>query len=115
MPENLSAAGVSWKVYQNKAPEASNNTPSATTGMIDDFKQSADPRSDLARYGIAPTYPVDFVADVTANRLPRFPGWFRELSDSEHPAFPVASGAVDDCRPHADIAVQSRRCGKRPR
>ena len=55
MPEVLSGAGVSWKVYQNKLLGPLNNTVVGYNGLVNDFKQSADPRSDLARFGIAPT------------------------------------------------------------
>ncbi|TXB91178.1 phospholipase C, partial [Mycobacterium tuberculosis] len=71
MPENLEDAGVSWKVYQNKLLGALNNTVVGYNGLVNDFKQAADPRSNLARFGISPTYPLDFAADVRANRLPK--------------------------------------------
>jgi phospholipase C len=58
------------------------------------FKQSANPRSNLARFGIAPSYPVDFAADVKANRLPSVSWLVPNFIQSEHPALPVALGAV---------------------
>jgi phospholipase C len=67
MPDNLEAAGVSWKVYQNKDAGRFINTPISNNGLVQAFKQSADPRSNLARFGISPTYPQDFAADVAAN------------------------------------------------
>lgn len=48
----------------------------------------------LARYGIAPTYPGDFAADVRANRLPKVSWLVPNILQSEHPALPVALGAV---------------------
>ncbi|QUR68081.1 phospholipase C [Mycobacterium spongiae] len=94
MPENLEDAAISWKVYQNKFLGALNNTAVGYNGMVNLFKQAGDPRSNLARRGIAPTYPLDFAADVIANRLPKVswvqPGFLL----SEHPAFPVSVGAV---------------------
>ncbi|OQZ87972.1 phospholipase [Mycobacterium alsense] len=94
MPENLSAAGVSWKVYQNKFLGALNNTVIGYNGLVNDFKQSADPRTDLARNGIAPTYPGNFASDVRNNRLPAVSWVLPGFLYSEHPAFPAAAGAV---------------------
>ncbi len=94
MPENLEDAGVSWKVYQNKDAGRVINTPISNNGLVQAFKQSGDPRSNLARYGIAPGYPVDFAADVKANRLPKVSWLVPNFLQSEHPALPVALGAV---------------------
>ncbi|MGV0537698.1 alkaline phosphatase family protein, partial [Mycobacterium kansasii] len=58
------------------------------------FRQSANPRSNLARFGIAPTYPLDFAADVKGNRLPQVSWLVPPFIQSEHPALPVALGAV---------------------
>jgi phospholipase C len=60
MPQNLEDSGVSWKVYQNKDAGRFINTPIRNNGLVQAFKQAADLRSNLARYGIAPTYPRDF-------------------------------------------------------
>jgi len=94
MPEVLSQAGVSWKVYQNKALGPLNNTVVGYNGLVNCFKQSADPRSDLARYGIAPTYPLGFATDVRLNQLPKVSWLLPGFLNSEHPAFPVSAGAV---------------------
>jgi len=94
MPENLEDAGVSWKVYQNKLLGPLNNTVVGYNGLVNDFKQAADPRSNLARFGIAPTYPVDFATDVRSNRLPKVSWVLPGFLLSEHPAFPVSIGAV---------------------
>ncbi|GAB7142897.1 phospholipase C [Mycobacterium riyadhense] len=94
MPENLEDAAISWKVYQNKLLGAINNTTIGYNGAVNCFKQAGDPRSNLARFGIAPTYPADFAADVRANRLPKVSWVLPGFLLSEHPAFPVAVGAV---------------------
>jgi phospholipase C len=94
MPENLSAGGVSWKIYQHKALGPLNNTSVGLNVMVDDFVQSANPTSDLARYGIVPTYPANFMTDVLTNKLPSVSWVVPGTLYSEHPAFPVASGAV---------------------
>ncbi|WP_272938046.1 alkaline phosphatase family protein, partial [Mycobacterium tuberculosis] len=85
---------VSWKVYQNKLLGALNNTVVGYNGLVNDFKQAADPRSNLARFGISPTYPLDFAADVRNNRLPKVSWVLPGFLLSEHPAFPVNVGAV---------------------
>jgi phospholipase C len=94
MPENLEDAAVSWKVYQNKLLGPLNNTVVGYNGLVNDFKQAADPRSNLARFGIAPTYPLDFAADVKNNRLPKVSWVLPGFLLSEHPSFPTSIGAV---------------------
>lgn len=94
MPENLEDAGISWKVYQSKDAGRFINTPISNNGLIQAFRQSANPRSNLARFGIAPSYPMDFAADVKANRLPQVSWLVPPFIQSEHPALPVALGAV---------------------
>ncbi|BBX97123.1 phospholipase [Mycobacterium lacus] len=94
MPENLEDAGVSWKVYQNKSFGRFINTPISNNGLVQAFKQAGNPRSNLARFGIAPTYPGDFAEDVKANRLPKVSWLVPNILQSEHPALPVALGAV---------------------
>lgn len=91
-PENLSEAGVSWKVYANK-----DFGPLSTVlldGMIGCFKQSADPNSELARRGMAPTYPNDFRADVQNGTLPAVSWVIPPLLECEHPSLPPALAAV---------------------
>lgn len=92
MPENLSEAGVSWKVYNNR--DAGPLSTALLDGMISCFKQSADPDSELARRGIAPTYPQDFAADVRSGRLPKVSWVIPPLMQCEHPALPAALGAA---------------------
>lgn len=94
MPDNLSAAGISWKVYQNKLLGALNNTVIGYNGLINDFKRSANPRTELARNGIAPTFPGNFMEDVQANTLPAVSWVLPGFIFSEHPALPVSVGAV---------------------
>ena len=94
MAENLSAAGVSWKLYETKNLGPIVDAVAGYGEIMADFKQSANPRSDLARYGLAPTYPADFIADVAADKLPQVSWLVPGFLASEHPSFPVASGAV---------------------
>jgi phospholipase C len=92
MPQNLSDAGISWKVYRNKVlgPLVS----ALTVGtFVEYFTQTADPRSDLARRAVAPSYPGNFIADVKANNLPQVSWVVPNPIESEHPAFLPAAGA----------------------
>ncbi|ORW06700.1 phospholipase [Mycobacterium lacus] len=93
MPQNLSDAGISWKVYRNKTLGPLGSELSFGN-FVEYFKQTADPRSDLARRALVPTYPLDFLADVKTNRLPQVSWVVPNVLQSEHPAFPVAAGAV---------------------
>ncbi|AMC78144.1 phospholipase C [Mycobacterium tuberculosis] len=81
-------------MYNSKLLGGLNDTSLSRNGYVGSFKQAADPRSDLARYGIAPAYPWDFIRDVINNTLPQV-SWVVPLTvESEHPSFPVAVGAV---------------------
>ena len=52
------------------------------------------PPGGLARYGLAPTYPADFIADVVADKLPHVSWLVPGFLASEHPSLPPASGAI---------------------
>ncbi|MFI6869745.1 phospholipase C [Nocardia sp. NPDC050406] len=92
MPENLSDAGVSWKVYNNR--DLGPISRVLLDGMVGTFAQSQDPNSELARRGLAPVYPNDFATDVAADRLPSVSWVIPPLFQCEHPALPPALGAV---------------------
>ena len=94
MAENLSAAGVSWKLYETKKLGPLVDALAGYGQIFSNFKQSANPQSDLARFGLAPVYPRDFVADVAANKLPKVSWIVPGFLASEHPAFPSSAGAV---------------------
>jgi phospholipase C len=88
MPERLQARGVSWKVYTDPAGGVFDN-------VLTYFKQYR-PGSNLARRGLQPTYPNDFMADVANDRLPRVSWLLSGLVDTEHPGYskPLAGEAV---------------------
>jgi phospholipase C len=79
MPEQLSAHGISWKVY---------NSPGG--GILDNvltyFKQYKK-GSRLEALGINSTYPADFLSDLAANRLPQVSWVLTSIADTEHPDF----------------------------
>ncbi len=89
MPERLSAAGVSWKVY---------NDPTALLELspFPYFKTFWDPSTpaevELAARAVAPTYPASFVADIAAGSLPSVSWIMPPLAECEHPAAPPEYG-----------------------
>ena len=89
MPEALTEAGVSWKVYND-------STGLAGLGVLPYFKNFNDPLSvtgaALQARGIAPTYPVNFAADVAAGTLPSVSWITPPLAECEHPAAPPEWG-----------------------
>jgi phospholipase C len=111
MLQNLSDAGVSWKVYHNNNLGPYVSSVLNYGGFVQYFKQSADPRSDLARFGITPSYRRDCAADVKAKAAAGF------LVDSGPPRFRtsrIATGGrrCRDCERAKDFAFQSCGLGK---
>jgi len=89
MPERLSAAGISWKVY---------NDPTSLLELspFPYFKVFWEPSSaaqlELASRAMSPTYPASFEADVTAGTLPAVSWIVPPLAQCEHPAAPPEYG-----------------------
>jgi phospholipase C len=83
MPEQLLDAGVTWKVYNDP-------TGLALFSPLPYFKAYNDPTTtrglQLQRQAIAPNYPADFVADVTAGTLPQVSWIHGPVTQCEHPA-----------------------------
>jgi len=86
-PENLTDAGVSWKIYNSLRPDQS----SELTGMMKYFRSFRQPH--LAERGLAPRYPSDFATDVANGTLPAVSWLIPSMARSEHPSFPSARGA----------------------
>jgi len=91
-PEALQEAGVTWKVYQNKDVPIVSGV--LLDGMLGAFKNFQDPKTDLYKRGIAPTYPNNFRQDVANNTLPAVSWIVPNLLTCEHPALPPQEGAV---------------------
>ncbi len=89
MPEVLTEAGVSWKVYQDPSSPVLFN-------VLPFFKNYASPSTSrdaqVAANGIGPQYPAEFVADVTAGTLPSVSWLIPPAECCEHPAAPPAYG-----------------------
>ena len=79
MPEQLSAKGVSWKVYSDPGGGVLDN-------VLTYFKQCT-PGSKLNAQGVKPTYPADFMADLSGNQLPQVSWVLTSIADTEHPDF----------------------------
>jgi phospholipase C len=83
MPEQLLDAGVTWKVYNDPTGLAlfsplpyfaAYNDSTTTRGL------------QLQQLGLAPNYPADFIADVTAGTLPQVSWIHGPVTQCEHPA-----------------------------
>jgi len=89
MPERLSAAGVSWKVY---------NDPTALLELspFPYFKTYWEPSTpaqvELAGRAMGASYPASFVADVATGALPAVSWIMPPLAECEHPAAPPEYG-----------------------
>jgi phospholipase C len=89
MPERLSAAGVSWKVY---------NDPTALLELspFPYFKTFWEPsttaQAALAAQALSPVYPTDFDTDVAGGTLPEVSWIIPPLAECEHPAAPPEYG-----------------------
>ncbi len=85
-PEQLQAAGISWKVYA---------TPDGNYGdnVLPYFKAYQE-SPQLAANALAPTFPADFMADCKAGTLPQVSWVLASLVQSEHPPAPVTYGEV---------------------
>ncbi|MBV9797609.1 MAG: hypothetical protein JO039_06135 [Solirubrobacterales bacterium] len=79
MPEHLSARGVSWRVFT-----------SPRGGVVDNvltyFKQFST-ASKLAKLGLKPQFPDDFMWDVAHGQLPHVSWVLTGVFDTEHPDF----------------------------
>jgi phospholipase C len=89
MPQRLQAAGVSWKVYNDRLSELA-------LSPLPYFKAFADPFSitgiELVGRGLVPRFPDDFAEDVQWNKLPSVSWIMPPLALCEHPAAPPAYG-----------------------
>jgi phospholipase C len=89
MPEQLSAAGVSWKVY---------NDPTALFELspFPYFKTFYEPSTsaeiEMSAQALSYTYPANFIADVAAGTLPQVSWIMSPLAECEHPAAPPEYG-----------------------
>jgi phospholipase C len=83
-PEQLQAAGISWKVYA---------TPDGNYGdnVLPYFKAYQE-NPQLIANALTPTFPAEFMADCKAGTLPQVSWILASLVESEHPPAPVTYG-----------------------
>jgi phospholipase C len=86
-PERLTAAGVSWKVYQQEDDYGCNPLE-----FFADF-QAAAPGSTLYEGGLAISAADQFELDARAGRLPTVSWIIPTSGQSEHPSYIPAAGA----------------------
>ena len=85
-PEQLQAAGISWKIYSTPDGDYGDN-------VLPYFKAyQEDPT--LAANAFAPQFPAEFLADCAAGTLPQVSWILASLVQSEHPPAPVSYGEV---------------------
>jgi phospholipase C len=82
MPEQLSAAGVSWKVY--------NGTELGSEDNVLEFFSNYHTNPELKRLGLDPVYPNDFAADIKKGELPQVSWINTSLLATEHPGYSSA-------------------------
>ena len=83
MPESLDHKGISWKVYTDFSGEGQFDS------VFTYFKQYNKPGKLNAR-GLKPTFPGDFMHDLSSGRLPQVSWLHTSLEASEHPGYSSA-------------------------
>ncbi|MHB8263523.1 MAG: phospholipase C [Acidimicrobiales bacterium] len=95
MPEQLSANGISWKIYnQDNIGNPATAAYLATNNVLSYFKQYQDPSTELHKLAFGSTWPKDFVDDVKSGNLPQVSWVLAPLGYDEHPPSPPAQGGV---------------------
>jgi phospholipase C len=89
MPERLSAAGISWKVY-NDPTTLSELSPFPYFKVFSNPSTAAE--TAMAGQALTPTYPASFQADVATGALPAVSWIMPPLAECEHPAAPPEYG-----------------------
>ncbi len=82
MPEQLTAAGVSWKVYSGSEFGDLDN-------MLEFFK-NFQTNPELKKLGLEPVYPNDFVKDLMDENLPQVSWINTSVKETEHPGYSSA-------------------------
>ena len=77
MPEQLSAHGVTWKVY--------NGAEAGFEDNVLEFFKNFQTNETLKKLGLEPTYPKDFISDLKHNELPQVSWINTSLPQTEHP------------------------------
>jgi phospholipase C len=83
MPEQLSAAGVSWKIYTGAERGVEDNVLS--------YFRNYQTNAELAELAFEALYPCDFSADLANEELPQVSWILASFEDTEHPGFSTAA------------------------
>jgi phospholipase C len=89
MPEQLTEAGVSWKVY-NDPTSLLELSPFPYFSQY--WKPSTTTEIQNSSLALGPTYPASFQADVATGQLPAVSWIMSPLAECEHPAAPPEYG-----------------------
>jgi phospholipase C len=106
MPEQLTAQGVSWKVYGALTGDFGDN-------VLPYFKQYLT-NPELRANALKPRFPGDFQADCAAGTLPQVSWVLASAFTSEHPPAPVEWGSTPR-RPSSRRSPRTRTSGRRRR
>jgi phospholipase C len=101
MPERLSTHGVSWKQYTSPGG-----------GVLDSvlpYFKAFRPGSKLAKLGLEPTFPADFLSDLAADRLPKVSWLLAGVSETEHPEFSTGQGGEHVARLVVEALLSHRK------
>lgn len=90
MPEQLTARGISWRVYGS--PDQNILNGAFSDNILSYFKNFQDSSSDLYHNAFVPQFPVDFVSDAATGNLPQVSWILASLIDSDHPPAPATLG-----------------------
>ncbi|HMD51890.1 MAG TPA: alkaline phosphatase family protein [Solirubrobacteraceae bacterium] len=82
MPEQLSAAGVSWKVYTG--------SPFGVEDNVLTYFHAYQTNPALAAAAFSPVYPTDFKADLEHHELPQVSWVLESAFQTEHPGLSTA-------------------------
>ncbi len=82
MPEQLTAHGISWKVYTGAELGYEDN--------VLEFFKNFQTNPELAARGLEPVYPNDFVADLKNGELPQVSWINTSALQTEHPGYSSA-------------------------
>jgi phospholipase C len=83
MPEQLSAAGISWKIYDGTGEGVLDN-------VLTYFK-AYNGNAALEERAFAPEYPHDFLADLHSKELPQVSWINMSIGETEHPGYSTAA------------------------
>jgi len=95
MPEQLEAAGVTWKTYNPPGAKYQPTNPYAivtSDNLLLSFAHYQDPHSALYRKAFLPLFPDDFASDVRNGSLPQVSWVIPPNGHDEHPPAPPALG-----------------------